>query len=115
MGAQDPTTGGVLELIECPGVVALLVTMHGRDEPATVGQLQAVVGQDAAGACATQILRTLAIAGFIRCSGSLDESELGPVSLTAAGQGLANTLLKLDEWSRTRLGNERRRPGRTVS
>jgi hypothetical protein len=102
MRAHNPTGGEVLELIERPGVVTLLMTMHGRDEPVTVAQLRT---EDTVGPCVTQILRALAIAGFIQCAGSLDQDELGPVSLTAAGRGLANTLLKVDQWSRTRLAS----------
>jgi DNA-binding HxlR family transcriptional regulator len=102
MSDRERSHAQFLDLITRPGVIEIVVALHEHNGSATFAQLQA-----AGVARPSPILRSLAAAGQVRRADSgtwdTDPSPHTTVALTAAGLGLAQSLLKAGDWSRRNL------------
>jgi hypothetical protein len=97
----------LLDLLNEPGVIEIIVALRDRGGSATLVELQhAGLGRPA------PILRSLAAAGQVcRSAGGTWDTAPSPevrFALTAAGAGLAETLGELESWGTRNLGEPRR-------
>ena len=102
MSDRERSRAQFLDLITRPGVIEIVVTLHEHHGSATLAELQGA-GVDRPSAP----LRSLAAAGQVcradNGTWDTDPPPDTPVALTAAGLGLAQSLLKAGEWGRRNL------------
>src|SRR4051794_6478402 len=101
MSDDNKPNGKVLRLITQPGVAEILFTLRDHEGSATLAQIQAAGVADPA-----PQLRSLAAAGQLRLPCGTWDTDPTPetaVTLTATGHGLADALLKVDDWGRRNL------------
>jgi hypothetical protein len=102
MSDRERSRAQFLDLIIRPGVIDVVVALHEHNGSATVAELQC-----AGVARPSPVLRSLAAAGQVCRADSgtwdTDPSIDTPIALTAAGLGLAQSLLKAGEWGQRNL------------
>ncbi len=102
INGRDSVASHLLELLTQPGVVEVVLALHDHNGSATITELQA-----AGVPHPTDPLRSLAAAGQVHCADGdtwdTTSTHDAQVVLTAAGLGLAGTLVKIHEWGRRNL------------
>jgi len=102
MSDRERSRAQFLDLITRPGVIEIVVALNEHNGSATLAELQG-----AGVARPSPALRSLAAAGQVcradNGTWDTDPPPDTPVALTAAGLGLAHSLLKAGEWSQRNL------------